>query len=223
MRNLIVTILILPFTFIQAYAVEDYANYNEIISELSRPKNQINQKIKADLYSGLNIHAGASYITTNISVYDKNIKKAQGTLSGIEASLGIDLFSAYWSAEGALRAFKTQQDKNHEFNLKEFDLRIVYRNYITRRVKLRTGFGIAARYLNITDLSSLNALREIKAFAVTKKYKYTTPASILFLGIENYITDSLSLGVEVSYRASLIDETADQSSLAGSFKLETHF
>ncbi len=217
--------LILSLTFIQTYALAEeedgnLINFDQILTRLNRTETKQNFIDDSDPFKNVLIHAGVSLISSNISILPENGKEFTSFIRGIEASLGIDLFSKNWSAEGAVRSFAKQENNKALYSLKEFDLRIVYRNHLAGRTKWRAGLGMAARYLNYSAKEQGVALAEA---SISEEIKYTTPASILFVGVEGYLNSSLSIGADISYRSSLIDETADKNTLEASIRLDTHF
>jgi hypothetical protein len=135
-------------------------------------------------------------------------------LQGVEAVLGIDLFTQRWIAEGALRAFNQQEYSNSEVSLKEFDLRLVHQIPISRGIEARFGGGMSARYVSFSGLPS-----EVTGVSS----EYSTPASVVLLGLQARFSHVIGLSADVSYRSRLINDTVDKGSMDGSIRLSGSF
>lgn len=226
MRRLLFLITFFIWTFAQAETSSSEWGYEDIVNQLTQPEATSKTRVydnSKDPFANVLLHAGVGFITSSITVIPESGTEFQSYLRGIEASMSVDLFHQNWAAEGAVRAFGTQRNDEGEYSLKEFDLKIVYRDHLAYKTKWKTGIGVAARYLHFTDLNSPSAQEDSQSFAESKNYKYTTPATIFFLGLEGYLTKTLSLGAEVAYRSAMIDETADKKAIEASIKVETHF
>jgi hypothetical protein len=129
---------------------------------------------------------------------------------GAQASLGIDLLSPEWVAEGSARSFSDADYVQNGVALKEFDLRVIYRPHLSENVVARMGAGLAARYLTV-DRGGLGV------------FQYTTPASVGSLGVDVYLNQIFSVGAEASMRSALIAESVDQFSYDAAVRLDAHF
>lgn len=150
-------------------------------------------------------------VTSEIDKWESRERQLNPTNKGIQVSLGIDLFSHNWKAEGTLRNYDDQRIDSCNVSLKEFDLKLIYQDSLTNSLHLFGGGGIAARYLDIQD--ELYGL----------KYEYSTPSSIFFLGGSTRITRMMNLGVEFSRRAAMISDTADREAFDMTIRLDAHF
>ncbi len=130
---------------------------------------------------------------------------------GIQLSLGIDLFSDNWYAEGSLRSYNDASFSGGTLSLKEFDLKIVYQTSSTSGLRYKFGSGLSARYLDI--YYTING----------KTYEYSTPSSILLTGIESKLTNLVGISLELSKRTSLIGETTDSGAIDFLVRLDSHF
>lgn len=151
--------------------------------------------------------------TSHLTMVSPNGIEQTGFMKGVEINLGIDLFSKYWLAEGSLRSFGEEEFSHSNASLKEFDLKLTYHNQLFPYIKVRTGGGIAARYLTYTDLDASPAT----------KVEYTTPSSLIYAGIQAELSRMMSLGLELSYRNTMIEETVDKSALDASVRIDAHF
>lgn len=190
---------------------ENDLSYDDIVSELSGQQRA--PILTRDPFADVLIHTGVGFASsyTSILLPQQNLSN-QVLLSGFEASLGIDLFSRHWMAEGSIRSFDpTELSTRQTLSLKEFDLKAIYRENLSRRLGLRMGLGLAARYLTFSP--------SLQAPAST----YSTPASLISTGLNARISRSFSLLAEVSYRRTLVSDTPDQSALQASLRLDGHF
>jgi hypothetical protein len=132
---------------------------------------------------------------------------------GVEVSLGIDLFSRYWIAEGAFRNYGQQKFENARLSLKEFDLKVIHRDLIAQGWAYRLGGGIAARYLSV----------DYQGPGLKYGEDFQTPASVLQGGIESILSKRITLGVDLAWKSSMIEDTPDQTSYEVVLRLAGHF
>ena len=204
---------------------DDLVGFDGIIKELSTGGKTKYRYDNSNPFDNILIHAGIGIVNSHISLAPTGIKEVSGFHKGVEATLGIDLFSKYWRAEGAVRSFGDEKIADSAVSLKEFDLKIVYEDYARKGLKYSIGFGLAARYLDITYNGPLTAdeLSPSAAIGALVTEKHTTPSSLISVGASTYVSKGLSLGVEFSYRSALITETIDKSSFDALIRIDTHF
>lgn len=186
-------------------------DYDSIVRELTNTgTNRAQTKaLPSDPFASIMLHGGIGLASTFGSVTHQG-SRINMDQRGFQAALGIDLFSETWLAEGTARSFTSINYGRYGVGLKEFDLKLYYRNRMTSNVGLRVGTGLAARYLTISAPNSAEVV-------------YTTPSSIFALGAEYYVGRAVSIGAELSARNSLISETVDKSSIDATVRLDTHF
>lgn len=188
---------------------EDYVGYDTIVDDLTA-STRTPQVKSGDPFDLISIHGGFGLVTSHLSLDLADGKSYSGFQKGFEASLGIDLFSPKWMAEGALRSFSSSQvEKGIYASLSEFNLRLMYRNPVGRLVRIRLGLGVAARYLELKTAD--------------QRQEFSTPASILSVGLEAALSRNLSVGAELAYRSALITETADKGAADATLSLGAHF
>lgn len=154
------------------------------------------------------IHGGVGFTQMFQTVsYDGN--RTQISQRGIQATLGIDLFSDNWLAEGSARNFSSSDYGKTSVALKEFDLKVVYHNKFAPKLGLKLGGGVAARYMQISNQNGSNG--------------YTTPASVFTGGIELLAARNLTLAGELSARTALISETVDKNSYDMTLRIDANF
>lgn len=154
------------------------------------------------------IHGGVGF-THMFGSVNFNGDRTQISQKGIQATLGIDLFSDFWLAEGSARNFSSHDYGNTNIALKEFDLKIVYHNKFAPKLGLRLGGGLAARYMQIVNQ--------------TGSFDYTTPASVFTGGVEMHASRNLTLAAEMSARTALISETLDKNSYDVTLRIDANF
>ena len=142
-------------------------------------------------------------------------ESSQFAASGLQVSLGIDLFSRHWMAEGTIRNFGKSKRDNMESTLREFDLKLVYRSNLNTFLKFKTGAGLSGRFLKLRKLDGLADESDVT--------EYSTPSSMFFVGLSSFITDGLSIGAEAAGRISMISDTVDRNSLDLTLRVDTHF
>jgi len=148
---------------------------------------------------------GGSTMTETLSLDDGS--QYYLGLKGLQISGGIDLFSQNWMAEGTLRNFGQGSEQPTQLSLQEFELKIIYRDRLTRQLGFHVGGGLSARYLSI-ERPGKGALN------------YTTPTSLATGGFDVFISDRLSVGLEASARDSLVAETIDHNSIDATLRLD---
>lgn len=206
---------ILPFVFIftintkvQAQEYEE-VSYDELVNRLSKKKNSISQSTNSNVLDEIMIHAGFGLSTSSLS-YEVSGVPAQKQISGFQLSLGIDLFSPQWVAEGAIRNFGSQETASEVKSFREMDLKIMYKSLVeTNSLYFHLGTGITTRYLKISNYGS--------------EVNETTPASVFFIGLDNPLSKFLSVGFDLSYRSGMLNKSIDKSSVDLMLRMDTHF
>lgn len=193
--------------------------YDAIVKELNRetqtPKPghsraQLSQGPSRDPFDSIWIHGGVGFANMMQTLNLDNGQKLHLNQRGFQASLGIDLFSPNWMAEGVARSFTESSDASTQVNLKEFELKIFYKNRFARNFGFRAGAGLAARYMNIRQAGGLSM-------------DYTTPSSVGTMGLDLFLSQGFSIGADLSARNTMIAETPDQTSYDATLRLDTHF
>tara|TARA_Y100000817_G_scaffold177782_1_gene138820 strand:+ start:556 stop:1233 length:678 start_codon:yes stop_codon:yes gene_type:complete len=225
MKYISLLVVVLMATNVQAQE-EDYYSYDQIVKELSETNKTSTTrapKVLKDPFSSVLIHGGVSFVNSYISLSPSSASDPlTGFHAGIEATIGIDLFSRHWKAEGSIRSFGRQEIKDNELSLREFDLKIVHQDYITNGIFYRAGGGMAARYLKFTQPKK-DEVTTLAAGDLFETTEHTTPSSIIFLGIGGKLGRKFSVAAEISYRGALIDETIDKSAFDAALRLDAHF
>lgn len=211
---------------ISLLAAEEEIGYEGILHELSQNQTRESYSPSKHPFDDVLFHMGVNFTSSHLNLILENGQKLSGFHSGIEATFGIDLFSKNWLAEGSVRTFGDSKMEQHEISLKEFDLKITYRNHLSQVLTFFTTFGLAARYLNYIPAPLANEeqgpLQPSSTQSLTAK-QFTTPSSLLAIGMATNIGQSFSLGLELGYRRSMISETIEKDALDAVLRLDTHF
>ena len=182
-------------TFVQAQADDSYRSYEDIVKELTGPNVTTSARSQISKLDLIRIHASVGGTASRL-----NLKLPKGlpsgvSLNGVEAVLGIDLFSQRWIAEGAVRSFDRENIADSELSMKEFDIRVVHQVPLWERFDFRWGGGMSARYLTFS-----NAFAGNEDLAL----EYTTPATVFLLGAQTKFNHAVGITAEVAYRIFLL-------------------
>lgn len=199
-------------------ADEDYISYDRIVDDLqseskrqTRETNRVRSRLTylgPDPFENIWIHAGVGFAQTTANIDLPSGGSAHMSARGIQAAVGIDILGPSLSAEGTVRNFGENEDSASKIQLKEFDLKI-FAKHREGRFGLRGGGGLSARYMTVKTSSDV--------------FEVTTPASVLQLGGDLYLSKSVSVGLDLSARTAMIAETFDRTSYDGTIRLDTHF
>ncbi len=202
---------------------DDEIAYEEIVKDLSKDVSKEQRRAAAadntsrasarksgpqTSLDDVMIHGGVGF-TQMFGTVNHGGHRTHISQRGIQATLGIDLFSENWLAEGSARNFSSYDYGNTNVALKEFDLKVVYHNKFAPKLGFKFGGGMAARYLQISNSGGSN--------------DYTTPASVFTGGVELLAARNLTLAGEVSARTALISETVDKKSYDMTLRIDANF
>lgn len=206
----LVAFIIFGSTIVQADDTYEEVTYDNLIQQINYKKSRLAIARSATSFDTLMIHAGFGLVTTasTISYGGADNLKYQ---NGFQISLGIDLFSPNWAAEGVLRNFGQATSGTETRSLREFDLKILYRDATSAAAGYRMGMGLGNRYFKLTDDHNSRYIND------------TTPTSLFFVGLDIYTSKNVSLGLEAGLRSAMITSTADKSSLDTTLRLDTYF
>lgn len=182
-------------------------SYDDLLNELSAKKNSLAKKQNSS-FDDVRLHAGIGYANsfTNISAQKQNFNRHA---SGIQLSLGMDLFSPNWYSEGVFRNYGLTSSGNEELTLREFDLKLGYTNTLESIWKYSISSGLSNRFLKFKD-----STKDIDVDS-------TTPSLVVSTGFFAQVHRNLSLGAEVSARTAMVNDTSDKNSFDFAFRLNT--
>lgn len=219
MKNIFIALLAfssLQFvsTKVQAAASDnvDYqeVSYDDLVSELS----QQNAKQSALMNRGneshdLKIHAGIGY-ATSFSSFRLNDSASQKFLSGIQLSLGIDLFSQNLYSEITFKNYGVDSKGNESLSVKQLDLKLGYQDRLASGPwGYRLGAGISNRFMKYSN--------------PTRSLNETIPALSINAGLDTYLNRALVLGLEFAGRTALTEQVYDRGSLDMTIRMDAKF
>ena len=192
----------------------DQLGYDAIINELNREaerpylKGKMSSSRGADPFDTILFHGGLGMATLMQSVSFDDGRSVYLGQKGIQASFGIDLFSANWMAEGTARTFNESEDVPQKVSLQEFELKIMFKERLARQLGLRLGGGLSARYMNLHRAGETRT--------------YTTPSGLASLGFDIFINDKVSFGADLNGRSAMITDTPDKNSIDATLRVDFH-
>lgn len=206
---------------------QDMLGYDSIVNELNR-EVQAPTSLRSrggstvpvsDPFDNILIHGGVGFAHTMQTLdLGPNGGRTYFNQRGFQATLGIDLFSENWMAEGSARSFGESGESSTRISLKEFELKILYKNMLSQKLGFRVGGGLSARYMTIRQDSASTTEQPIGQTIET-----TTPSSVATLGLDMFLSKGFSLGLDLSTRNTMIAETLDRDSYDATFRVDTHF
>lgn len=194
----------------------DSVGYDEIVNQLNKEnastiKAQKPKTKDENSFDTVWMHGGIGFANYIESVKFDDGSTALLNQKGVQAALGLDLFSPNWMAEGTARAFAEDGDSKVRSSVKEFELKVLYKDkFAADRFGYRAGLGLTGRYLTIKR----------QGFA---DQDYTTPTSVATVGGDMFINERFSVGADLNARNSLIGETIDHNSIDMTLRVDAHF
>ncbi|MEK7357580.1 MAG: hypothetical protein AAB250_14095 [Bdellovibrionota bacterium] len=219
---LVALLAVAPLTFALAYdeagdpsADANVDSYDTILNQLNKETAKSTSRLNSmntgtSPFDDVWIHAGIGLagIVQDISFADGQ----QHTLNnrGIQAALGIDLFSEHWLAEGTARSFGENEDGPVRASVQEFEMRVIFKDRLAPKANFKFGAGLSGRYLTVKRFGEATI-------------EYSTPMSIATTGLEMYLADRFSIGLDFNGRFAMIGETIDKNSFDATLRMDTHF
>lgn len=187
--------------------------YDSIVNDLNREADRpaLRARQAANRSTGMEsilFHGGVGVAALMEMVTFEDGSQAYLSQKGIQASFGIDLFSSNWLAEGTARTFNEAEDNAKRPALQEFELKVIYRDRLSRQVGIRVGGGLSARYLSVKRPDDT--------------YIYTTPTSVATMGLDIFMNDTVSFGFDLSGRSAMVADTPDKNSIDTTLRLDFH-
>lgn len=215
MRNFILfSVLIFCFSNLALSQDEGLVGYDSIIQELSSNTYRAPSRTSGMSLDQVKLHTGLALATSFITIRPEQGGYVTGFLRGVEFNFGIDLLSDEWLAEVAVRSYQPDDlEIDTQVSMREFDLKVTYEPRLGRALKGRFSGGLAARYLRFISRNQENILND----------RYSTPASLISTGLQLSLSRVLSLGSDISYRAALIDDSVDRSSVDATIRMNAEF
>jgi hypothetical protein len=212
-------------TYNTTYDEYEGYSYDSLVNQLSEsPESEYYD----DPFNNVKFHLGVALVNTSFFLEYPQGSGTQVGQRGIQTSFGIDLFSPRWVAEGAYINFTESEYENARVAINEFDLKFFYNSKLSRLWSGRMGLGLAGRYLKIRrDISVESDETDEEGNPVRKTVaideEYSTPASMVFVGVNSDFTDAFSLGLEAALRRTLVSDAPDYSAFDVSIRIDGHF
>lgn len=197
-------------TLVQAADEYQEVSYEDLVNQINQKKTSVIREAN-DPFDEIKLHAGLGLIASANNIDTGSGGDKLKYQNGFQLSLGIDLFSEEWVAETALRNFGLAESGTERRSLREFDLKLMHRNFLSASTGYRLGAGIGNRYLKVDD--SFNQL----------SINDNTPIALFFGGIDVMMSKNFSVGVESGLRTSMVNQTSDKSGLDLTFRLDSYF
>lgn len=188
---------------------ENYRGFDSIVNDLSQTKTKA-PVAEANSLDQVMIHFALSAVN-NFSTVKSQGNQTAISNRGLGLHLGIDLFSPQWLAEGSFLNFGDQEHEEILSSLREFNLKILHQNKISKTLGVRFGGGIAGRYLRL----------ENKKFRTAEEY--SIPSSVISGMFETYLNQTFSLGIGLDYRTPIIDDVPETANLDLGLRLNGQF
>lgn len=196
-------------------ATTEQIPYDQLVQELNsmvhRRERQRVQVDSQDPFDQLQIHSSFGFVQSidTLLVNERTISRHE---DGIQLSIGIDLFSPEWVAEGILKNFGQSTQNGTSFALREFDLRLGYLQMAPKpKMKFRLANGLGARYLRYS-----NSWLNIATYQ-------TTPVYTLGMGFLIPMGLHFDLDIEMQGHLPLISESIDRHGLSLVLRLDNVF
>ena len=188
---------------------EDYVEYDSIVNSL---KSRDRLSKETDPFDEIQVHFGLGVANSYVNFRDsKLIGKSSSLFNGFQVSLGVDLFSKAWMAEGSVRTYEATSVARKSIRLQEFGLAAIYHTNIISIWHFRLGLGIIGRTIQIQD--------KIKNSTLQKN----SPASQALGGIYGQVSSWLTMGADLAYVSPLVRDSADGSGAEFMLRADTHF
>lgn len=192
--------------FASANSEYEEISYEDLVQRLNSKKSRIRDHSATNPLDDNLIRAGFG-IVSGLQTYHFHNQADTRNLSGFQISLGVDLFSRHWTAETVLR----NQGNSSSMSLKETDVKILYREDLASGVGFHLGLGLTTRDLRVLQPGGS---------PLTVNASPSGMGSVaLFTGLNRF----LSLGIELSARSALVDETPDRWGADATLRLDSAF
>lgn len=213
--NVVLIAMLALFTPVTHAAEDaDMQGYDSIVNELNREANrpilraQQASRAANDPFESVLFHGGLGVATLMEMVNFADGSHVFLGQKGIQAAFGIDLFSPNWLAEGTARTFAESEDPPIHVSLQEFELKVITHDRLSHELGYRMGAGLSARYMNVRHGADSTT--------------YTTPTGLATAGLDLFLSEKASVGVEVTGRSAMITDTPDKNSIDATLRVDFH-
>ncbi len=213
-KHLFFFLLLSAPTLVQAQ--EDDGHFDKVVAELKAALNEEQEPApKRDTdFEDTQIELGGALAGNYLTIGDNGAPEGSAMMKGFDLHFGIDLFSPHWVAEAGFRSFGAEKmASNYSASLQEYELRIVHKSDLQKKLQLRAGAGMSALLLKTMDSRDGRYSESLDE----------APGWVALIGLDKVVTPKLSLGPELSFRSPLVHDTATRTSLDASLRLDFHF
>ncbi len=204
MKKLLVVLILIP---VFCFAAEDEENYESIVSRLSA-KTELKTESPGYSMDNTMFHMGVGFGHSAFSLASDQINTSIDQ-NGFSLMLGMDLMSPQWNAEIGYTNYYRAKHANFSTEIQEFDLRVLYKGSFSQLIGFRIGTGLAARYLHLEKRGGYSD-------------NFTTPASVIFGGLEAKIAPRLSLIAEVGAKNSIVSDSPENRAIDFLLRIDGH-
>lgn len=205
MKKIIFTILL----YSNFSLAESYESYDEIVDRLTRQQNTYKsfslQQVEADPDK---IHMGMGLVHSFYSLRGLESSGSTYDQGGVGFSIGIDLFKSKWLAEGTFKNLGSKTFNYDNISLREFELRAIHRPWSYRRLQVKWGAGVGARYISVTGDTSSNE---------------QTPTLLGLLGMDAYLGAGISIGPEFNLKKTFTGISSNNIAADIALRIDAHF
>lgn len=183
---------------IQPAETEEFS-YDELLNKIQSKQKKIIKSTASSPWDQVYIYPGFSFIHSYTKIGME--RSTPFFHSGLQISLGMDLFSDYWFSECAFRNFGISKDLSTELFLTELDFKIGHKNYLSEFLEYRLSLGVSTRTIRVSN-SETGLFREDK-----------NPALITGIGLFTSLKSTpVLLGIEANLRSLLVSSDFDGGS-----------
>lgn len=193
----------------QSYETQEYS-YEELLDKIKTKQKKYIKQSAGTPWDQIYIYPSFAVI----QAYTKIASDLSPNFyhSGLQLSLGMDLFSEHWYSETSFRNFGASKVESKELFLKELDFKIGHKSNITDSLEYRLALGVSTRMIRLSD-ETTNFHEESK-----------NPALISSFGLLSSVPNSpLLLGLEFNYRSLLVANDFDKGSMGLNFIFMGYF
>ncbi|MCX7978552.1 MAG: hypothetical protein N2578_06065 [Bdellovibrionaceae bacterium] len=174
-------------------------SYEDLLKEINRSKNRITRRSE-DPFQSVKLHTGFGYVNSF-----KTLLLGQGRQtrfhSGVELSLGVDLFSEEWYAEGAIRNYGLSRQGAEEILSRQIDLKFGHKSELAAPWAVRLEAGLSNHTLRVTDDHKGLITDEL------------SPSLLVSGELSAQINKFISFGLEASGRNPILQRGIDRGSI----------
>jgi hypothetical protein len=203
----ILILLIFLSPKVQAESVTE-VTYEDLVQQLSQKKARAIRN-QSDMRDDLKIHAGFGLLGSMNTVNSGNGQNEIKYQNGFQISMGIDLLSPLWASEVTLRNFGISRSGSESRSLREFDLKFLHRDLMSKNTGFRLGGGLGTRYFKLQD-------KEVDI-------NESTPTALIFGGLDVFASQNFSVGLETGFRSAMVNTSADKGGFDLTLRMDAYF